>query len=318
LDAYRFNLFPWLEKELDAEKAQTLIILGDVTDAKDRHPAELVNKIVRVIDSLRKHVPRIIILKGNHDLQKTGHTFFQFLDALPGVEVISKPTEDQDVAGEPTMFLPHSRNPAKDWAGFDFSHYKFLLLHQTIKGAKSSNGQEMDGESLPSLAGAGKVYSGDIHVPQIIGSVEYVGSPYAVHFGDAFDPRCVVIDRSGKAFDLRFPSPKRLMLDVDGDEGVRLLHQLKPDDQVKIRVHLHESEKHAWRKERDFWTNECTRLGLVLCGLEMKVKKTRTRVTVGDRPASDFDPKEAVHRFVAEDELGGELLDAALECIEDK
>ncbi len=314
-DEYRWGLIPWLAKECESERAETLILLGDLTDAKDRHPAELVNRIVRGIQLLRKHVGRIIILKGNHDLLKTGHTFFQFLDALDGVEVISKPTEDTIIGGASCMFLPHTRTPAQDWKGFDFSHFDYLFLHQTVTGARASNGQKMAGDTLP-LLNAGKVYSGDIHVPQTIGLVEYVGSPYHVHFGDAFTPRCIAIDRDRRTFDLHFETVARLMLDVTGDEGVQQVMQLRPKDQVKLRIHLSESEKHQWRELRQVYVEACSYRSVQLCGLELKIGKARTRVTVGDRPAAMFDPRNALCKFVEDDGLGGELLDVGLECME--
>lgn len=314
-DEYRWGLFPWLAEELRAERAETLVLLGDLTDQKDLHPAELVNRVVREIDKLRAVVPRIIILMGNHDLLKSGHMFFAFLDTLPGVEVITKPTEDYE--GGLTMWLPYSKQPATDWAAFDFSHFNYIMLHQTIKGAIASNGQKMEGEQLPDFTKAGKVYSGDIHVPQKIGPVEYVGSPYHVHFGDSFEPRCIAIDRDHRAFDLHYRTTSRVTLDVRGVGELRRITLVK-GDQVKIRVHLTEAEKHEWRSVREEAVTICDATGVDLCGLELVVAKSRKRVTPGDRPVSDFYPQRAAYRFVEEQDLGGDLLDVGLECMEDQ
>ena len=314
-DAHRWGLFPWLARECESERAETLVVLGDLTDAKDRHPAELVNRVVRSVQMLRERVGRVIILKGNHDLLKDGHTFFQFLDALDGVEVISRPTEDVIVGGAACVFLPHTRTPAADWRDSDFSHFDYLFMHQTVTGARAGNGQGLTGESLPAL-NAGKVYSGDVHVPQTVGPVEYVGSPYHVHFGDAFEPRCIAIDRDRRAFDLRFPTVRRLMLDVSGEEGVQQVVRLSDGDQVKLRVHLSESDRHRWRELRRLYETACSDAGVMLCGLELRVAKSRLRVAAGDRPAAMFGPGEAVLEFVEGDGLGGELLDAGLECLE--
>lgn len=313
-DEYRWGLFPWLCNELDLERAETLVILGDLTDAKDYHPAQLVNRVVKAIDSLRAHVPRIVILRGNHDFLKDGHVFFEFLSALPGVEVITQPTEDAEQS-KLTMFLPYTKTPATDWKGWDFSHYDYLFLHQTIKGARASNGQQMDGEDLPPL-NATKVFSGDIHVPQRCGAVEYVGSPYHVHFGDAFKPRCVALDRAGAQFDLVFPSIKRLTLDVRGVRELRVI-SLGRADQVKIRVHLSEAEKHEWRSIRDEAVTIVETAGANLKSIELVVEKTRERVRVGQPAAKTIDPARILYDFVDADDLGGELLDAGLECLED-
>lgn len=310
-DEYRWGLFPWLAKELVAENAKSLLLLGDLTDAKDYHSAELVNRVVRSILELKKHVERIIILRGNHDFLKDGSMFFEFLDSIPGVEVITKPTEDID--GELCYFLPYSKNPARDWQGLDFSHYQYLFMHQTVKGALASNGQRMAGEPLVEL-NAGKVYSGDIHVPQIIGKVEYVGSPYHVHFGDSFTPRCIAVDRKHQAFDLHFPCLSRTTVDVDGLEGLQQLG-INAGDQIKVRVHLPESSAHEWRSIRGEVAAYVANCKAILSGLELIVERTRKRVVAG-KTLARLDPEEALYRFVEADDLGGELLDVGLEILE--
>lgn len=263
---------------------------------------------------MRAHVPRIVILMGNHDLLKTGNMYFEFLNALPGVEVITKPTEDAE-RSHLAMFFPYSKHPAADWKGFDLSHYEYAFMHQTVKGSIASNGQAMDGEQLPPLD-AGKVWSGDIHVPQCIGAVEYVGSPYHVHFGDSFTPRCVALDRDGRNFDLRFDTTRRVTLDVVGEEGTQELARLKPGDQVKVRVHLNESEKHEWREFRRVYTDACVQFGLELRGLELKVERKRERISTVARERVLRNPRDAVYRFIEADDLGGSLLDVGLEIME--
>ena len=315
-DEYRWGLFPWLVNELAEEKAKSLVILGDLTDAKDYHSAELVNRVVRVFQLLRKAHPGLdmFLLRGNHDYLKDGHMFFEFLEAL-GVHVITRPSESPtSLGGELAYFLPYSKTPAQDWKGLDFSHYRYLFMHQTVKGAIASNGQQMDGESLPPL-NAAKVYSGDIHVPQIIHGVEYVGSPYHVHFGDAFKPRAVALDRKGEAWDLRYPSPRRLMIDVDA-EGLEMRRlDLDSNDQVKLRVHLDESEKHQWQALRRLAVEVVAESGAELCGLELKVQKSERRLE--GRPAKvGMTPADALYRFVDRHELGGDLYDIGMEVIE--
>lgn len=287
------------------------MILGDLTDAKDYHPAQLVNRVVAVFQMLLAQVPflDIYLLRGNHDYLKDGHMYFEFLGAL-GVQVITKPTEDQ--SGDLAYFLPYSKTPAKDWAGLDFSHYRWLFMHQTITGAIASNGQAMEGERLPPL-NAAKVYSGDIHVPQVVQGVEYVGSPYHVHFGDAFVPRAVALDHDGKAFDLHFPSPRRVMIDVD-PMFVHTL-DLNKGDQVKVRVHLDESQKHGWQEIRRVTIEQVTRSGAELHGLELKVIKSGHRLE-GRRARVGITPEEALYRFVERDDLGGDLYDIGMEVLE--
>lgn len=317
--AYRWTLFEWLHQTIKEEKVKFLYVLGDLTDAKDNHSAELVNRVVNEIDRLTKAFPnlQIVILAGNHDWLKAGHEFFKFLNVIKNVVYINKPTEDPDVHGPLTYYLPYSKNPAKDWEGLDFSHYEFLFMHQTIKGAVSSNGQEMEGENLPKLD-AGKVYSGDIHVPQVIGGVEYVGSPYHVHFGDNFKPRCVLLESKRRAVDLHFETISRVTVKVGSlDELYNRRDEFKAGDQVKLRIELSEADKHGWSKTKRQAANWLLEQGCLVHGVELiVVKSTRRRVDglSGHQPC--YSPSEAITRFVEAEALGGDALEIAMEVIE--
>ena len=214
--SYRWGLFPWLHEQIKKHHVKTLLILGDLTDQKDRHSSELVNKIVKHLNELP--IDDVKILCGNHDWLVRGQEFFRFLNSFPHLQFITSPWEDDDVHGESAFFLPYSKNPVEDWKGMDFSHYSWLFMHQTIKGAVASNGQVMDGETLPPL-NAAQVYSGDIHVPQVISGVTYVGSPMAIHFGDNFKPRAILLDRNGVEHDLHFETIKRVVIKVTSLQG---------------------------------------------------------------------------------------------------
>jgi len=312
---YRWSLFPWLAEQIKAEKIKTLLILGDLTDAKDNHSAELTNRIVKAINSLP--VADIRILCGNHDWLKKGQEYFRFLNFLPNVEFITSPTEDVDPEGrDPSAyFLPYSKEPAKDWKGMDFSHYDLLFMHQTVSGAVASNGQKMEGEELPPL-NAIRVYSGDIHVPQVIGGLTYVGSPYHVHFGDNFKPRVILLDRDGKQHNLFFETISRIVVKVSSLKELQR-KQFRAGDQVKLRVELAEADKHQWAKIRREALAILAEQGVEVHGVELNVLRALKRVEVGGRPTrASFSPQESVLRFVEREELGAEVLDAALDILE--
>lgn len=315
-DEYRWGLWPWLAGEIAEEKARTLLILGDLTDAKDYHPAELVNRLAAAIVSMP--VEEVIILAGNHDWLKQGGVFFKFLQHVtkPRIRVITEPTEDLGADTDPAcMFLPYTKSPARDWKDRDFSHFDFLFLHQTAPGSVASNGQKMDGDEMPAL-NAGKVYSGDIHVPQVIGAIEYVGSPYHVHFGDNFKPRCLVIDKKRKAYDLHFQTVARRAVTVWSIEELKRL-DLGKGDQIKVTVHLDTADAHQWhqiRREAVEWVKE---RGAQLHGLKLVPERSQERLAGLKQPAQKPRPTDAVYRFVVGLELGGDLLDAGLDVVEE-
>lgn len=311
-------MFKWLAEESRHEQVKTVVIGGDLTDAKDYHPSSLTNRLVAELDDLRRVAPRVEILLGNHDYLRDGHAYFSFLSRMDGLHFITSPYEDGDQGGPLALFLPYTKSPARDWAGMDFTHFSYVFMHQTAPGSVASNGQKMDGEALPSLKGP-KVYSGDIHVPQVCGDIEYIGSPYHVHFGDRFAPRAVLLDRKGRPHDLHYPAISRFTLLVDSLEHLkREGADLKLGDQVKLRIKLAEAEKHGWlkiRREAVAWLRS---RGVEVCDVELTLSRTQRRLVTGTR--ADMvqpreSPAEAVLRYVLREELGGDALDMGLELV---
>jgi len=263
----------------------------------------------------REVVDEIYILLGNHDYLREGHAYFEFLGRLPGVHFITHPWDDAAVAdeGPVALFLPYTKNHAKDWQALSFADFSYVFMHQTAPGAVASNGQKMDGEKLPSMKGP-KVYSGDIHVPQVLGDIEYIGSPYHVHFGDRFKPRCILLDRRNRPVDLHFPTISRLTLTV---ESLRELKRtvLTEGDQVKLRIKLTEADKHDWHRVKREAAAYLKGSGVEIHDIELLLAPTR-RAKVGvSAPQPTFTEEDAVVQYVVAEELGADALDMGLELV---
>jgi hypothetical protein len=255
----------------------------------------------------------VVILQGNHDYLREGHSYFDFLNFMPGVRFITKMQESVIDDGPLTYFLPHCKNPAERWKGLDFSHYDLLFMHQTVSGAVASNGQKMDGEKLPAL-NAVKVYSGDIHVPQVIGSVEYIGSPYHVHFGDRFEPRCILLDRRGQAHNLKFETISRVALTVKSLRELKAVRGLKTGDHIKLKVELDEAEKHDWLRIKREASAFLAQKQVEVFGVELAVKHSGSRLeAIASRAA--LPDSEEVARFVLREGLTGDALAAGLDVL---
>ena len=311
---YRWELFPWLNEQIKRHGVRSLRILGDITDAKDNHPASLVNRIVSSIRALQ--CDDIKILAGNHDWLLKGEEFFRFLNHIPGVQFMTSMTEDPTVAyGEMSLFLPYTKTPAADWKDIDFAHYDYVFMHQTIKGARASNGQVMDGEALPQMPVRRKVYSGDIHVPQDIGGVTYIGSPYHVHFGDNFEPRVLLLERGGKETWLRMPSPRRVVLKVSSLKELERA-DLDPGDQVKLRMTLSAADKHAWSRIKREAVQMLDEREVVVHGVELLVDKAGELESAGAAVRATLSPPELLKRFVEHEELGADAYDAGMDVLE--
>ena len=153
--------------------------------------------------------------------------------------------------------------------------------------------------------------------PQVIGDLEYVGSPYHVHFGDKFKPRCVLIDRRNRPVDLHFKTISRLALQATSLAQVRAF-DLKAGDQVKLTLKLDQSDAHSWARLR-------REAMAVLADRKVEVHDLRLEVirsqrwlaanTARQRDRGILSDPDAVRRFVERDDLGADLYDAGLEAM---
>lgn len=292
---------------------ETVAILGDLTDAKDHHPASLVNRVVKEITRLTRCGVDVQILMGNHDYLRAGHAFFDFLGVLPKVYYHSKIGETGMIeSGLPTIWLPHTKSPAKDWAELDFSHYGIACMHQTITGAVASNGMKMESDGVFPRIDGPVVYSGDIHVPQTVAYLEYVGSPYHVHFGDNFVPRAVLLDKHRKAHSLKTPNTRRLSLKVGVGDTLRSL-RLGPGDHVKLHVAVPRSSVHEWPSIRRGYQQLVQDSGAELHGVTMSVVDTQLgALRYRQQPGTDVAPTDDVSvlaDFVRREELGADAFE---------
>ena len=266
-DSYRWGLWIFLLNYCKTSGENNVIFLGDLTVNKDRHSAVLVNKIVLGINILRSENINVYILKGNHDYIDPKIPFFRFLSSLPNVRFFVDPVL-VDIEKEACLFLPHTRDTKKAWdkkVKKKMREADLIFMHQSIIGSVASNGYEMT-EGLKSSyfnSFEARVFSGDIHVPQRIGNVEYVGAPYTINFNDNFDPHCLVLNGKQKRA-IKYPCLRRYTFDI---VNARELEDTVADfgSQVKIRLRLPAHHRGKWAEERDRVIEICKERDWELC-----------------------------------------------------
>lgn len=262
---------------------------------------------------------KVLVMMGNHDYLQAGHAYFEFLSNIPGVTFITKPYEDED-EGPFALFLPHTKD-FSSWPGLNLDHVQYLFLHQTFSGAVASNGQRMDGEALLGRNFEGpRIYAGDIHVPQHLGMVEYVGSPYHVHFGDKFTPRCVLLDRRGRPEDLFFQSIRRVHMKVTSPADFkRQALGLDPGDHLKLTLQMTQADKHEWKKLRRELVGLAAEKRLVLHGVKLEASGPARRLLDGTQAnppgRARHSPVDRLVRFVEAEGLPADVLDVGLDLL---
>lgn len=292
-DAYRFDIFPWLLHQAGVTDADTIAILGDLTDRKDNHSGWLINRVIAAVTSLASRGHTVVILMGNHDYADPQYPTFQFLGDLKTGHITY--VQQPDVLHGPgtnIVAIPHGPNPVETFTELatDTEGADLVLLHHTFDRAVASNGVALPGLSQDSLKlGAGtKCVSGDIHVPQKLGRVIYCGSPYHVHFGDSFTPRVLLYD-NGKITSTRYQTLSRHRLDVTSAAQIAK-QNVKAGDQVKVSLHLRRAEFVDWAMHRQHVIDVCKQLRLELFEIrlvELETGSVREKGAGDDDPATD-------------------------------
>jgi len=291
-DSYRFEIFDWIAKQQAKRDPIATFLAGDLTDAKDRHSATLVNQVVEGLTSLK---PPIYICRGNHDYRDPNNPFFKFLNNIDGLLLAINPI----VVGTSLKMaiIPHFRDQDKfDSAvrGVSAANPAAFLVHQTFDGAIAESGVRLTGLSaslIESLKPPLGVYAGDVHRPQTSGIVTYIGCPYQVRFGDNFEPRSLWVAED-RDINLRFPAPRKWSLTISGPKGLKQDENLLEGDQVKLTVKLGREEAMNWKKIKKSVLEVCKQRNLQVYGLSLELEQTQTpkRIMVkGSNHASIFD-----------------------------
>ena len=297
-DDYRWDLWPYLGKVAENYDCGALVILGDLTVAKDRHPSLLVNRLIDAIMALPGALNKVCIIKGNHDYIQESDPFFSFLNYIPGVEMHSQPSELESGI----LLLPNSPFPKQLWQEANIWAYDLVFAHQTVAGAVSSTGRKLDGLYLdPPPDSKTKILAGDIHVPQKIGCLEYVGAPYHVHFGDTYEPRVVVIEgETLQTISVPTLFPNKTTIEISDPAELGQL-MAGTSDMVRIRYKAAPSAQVEWPRVRQEIADQAKRFSWNLQQVEMQIGEASPASSVEIIPS--FSDQDIVKDWSAKHQL---------------
>lgn len=248
-DAYRFAAMNTFTELIRSEGPDEILVLGDLTEEKDYHSAELVNDIVDLFYVWSGLAP-VYILLGNHDYTQIDTPFFHFLRRVEGIKWITK-AGAHDLSIGRALFLPHTRDYKKDWAPIGRERARWVFAHNAFEGCVTEHGKRLSGIPLSALSFGGQVIAGDIHTPQELagGRVVYVGAPYSVDFGDDYKPRVLWLDGNGTMDPIPLDGPQKRLIEITSDpdlEKALKRAKVKKGDIVKVRVLLDPEDQDNW------------------------------------------------------------------------
>lgn len=246
VNAYRLDFVEkQLPKLMKYRDAGILVIAGDLTDQKDRHSAWLTHHVVDLL-SLLAEIAEVFVIEGNHDFLDIEYPFFRFLEQLDSVRRIhwiSKPT----LINDGVLLLPHTSEHKQDWKNLPRS--RLIVTHNTFDGSLSEHGGKMRGIPLSALPKV-PIISGDVHQPQTLGRLSYVGPPYTVRFGDDFEPRVLLVNENAGIVSFPTNSPRKRLVDLEYPWKKSAFDRIQRGDIVKLRIAITQQEASQWPQIR--------------------------------------------------------------------
>jgi len=158
-----------------------LINAGDTLDSKSIIRAECAN---RLISTLKSTKVKTFTLVGNHDRlnEKSSEHSLNFLNEL--TEIV----EDVSCTDKVWMVAYQSDTKRLQEILDMIPEGRIVIMHQGVQSAYMGH-YAQDKTSLPlETFKRHRIISGHYHRAQDLGTVSYIGNPYTLSFGEAYDP----------------------------------------------------------------------------------------------------------------------------------
>jgi DNA repair exonuclease SbcCD nuclease subunit len=203
------KVLEWIFKTAIERDINTLVFAGDLFQDRQRIHTISYEKTFNLIRQFMNAYPQLnmFLLVGNHDMwfnNKWDVSSISPLEAIRGIKVINQCGAVEVAPGYKMDFLPYTKNPIEDIANCFPLKSDVLISHIAIDEAKLNSftraevSVEYEGDmvkvDVDKFTEWKKIFSGHYHLTQKIGdNFEYIGSPYELNFGEAFQQKHIII-----------------------------------------------------------------------------------------------------------------------------
>jgi DNA repair exonuclease SbcCD nuclease subunit len=228
------DVLDWVFQQAEQYKCRYVFFLGDLFH--ERAKIDVLNYL-RTFECFMRHmdgnIMDVFLLVGNHDMyhrERWDVNSIRPLCAIENVNIIQTPLSIT-LGGKRIDWLPHTENPIKELDKLKeeeggagdilFGHVAVNgAMTNTFYGTKSDVIVEYDNDMVPVdievFDDWNHVFLGHYHGAQKLSdSVEYVGSPLQISFGEAFQQKHVIIldlETMEKEYVVNQFSPKHLII----------------------------------------------------------------------------------------------------------
>lgn len=205
------RVLEWVFETAIKRGIKTIVFAGDLFQDRQKIHVISYEKTFRLIRGYCTAHPdlKVFLLVGNHDMwynEKWDVSSVAPLEAINNVKVIAQPCSVA-VTDDCTMdFLPYTKNPVEDVKTHFIKKNSILISHIALDGAqlsalyhtKAEISVEFEGDmvkvGIDTFNGWKKVFLGHYHCAQKLSeSVEYIGSPLELNFGEAFQQKHIIV-----------------------------------------------------------------------------------------------------------------------------
>lgn len=198
------DVLTWIFETCRNRSIKHFVFLGDLLHDRQKIQTLAYCKTFQIFQQYQDI--NVVLLLGNHDLwyyEKTDVNSILPFGALPNVQIISEPCTVK-VADLSIDFLPFTHNPIQALKAFP-AKARILCGHVAVDDAqlnkvyntKSEVSVEIEKDMVPVgssvFDGWERVFLGHYHGAQLLGHVEYIGSPLQLNFNEAFQTKHIVV-----------------------------------------------------------------------------------------------------------------------------
>lgn len=303
---YRWGFFERVRTALMQYQVDAVYHLGDIVDRRDRFSSALVNRLLTELRGIAARAP-VTILRGNHDTTLRRPNYLEFINGTEtGITYVTEPVTRDGLA-----LLPYSHAPRQEWRGLGLGDCRAAFMHATVTGARVENGQVMENTDFPVLPGRVRFYSGDVHVPQVVRNVTYVGAPHPIKFGDDYPCRMLLLNRDLEvAMEIPLSGPRKVVAQITSLDDLDSL-DVRHGDQVKLRCGLLASRVDGWALDDARVAEWARARGVTVAGVEVVLSSTHRE----DGPDTAGTPEQVLRRFAAQEGVSDDLVATGLRLL---
>jgi DNA repair exonuclease SbcCD nuclease subunit len=186
----------WYIEQAQANGCETGIFCGDWHHNRSSLNLTTMDSTIRCLEKLGQAFDNFYMFVGNHDLyykDKRDVSSTEFARHIPGVIVVDKFTEIEDVALVPWLVGDEWKSIGKCKSKYMFGHFELPNFYMNAMVQMPDTG-ELKAEHFKHQD---YVFSGHFHKRQVIGKIHYIGNAFPHNYADAWDDErgMMILDR---------------------------------------------------------------------------------------------------------------------------